>query len=202
MLNLGEIRTEILNLAGLDLTTAEANALANEGDAELCTRAGWSRAEVSLGNTIAGQAVYALPATVFRPLELYVDDVPYVATDKQTVRRISDGQLRRRAKGLWFLTDAQAVELLPVPTTAGKPITASAVVYPTPMTADAHEPGSAIPFRRGIIHHVAAVSLGGAEDSRELHAYHRDRFEDYVVRLRAHRLSRTGSGPRQIRVEA
>lgn len=202
MLNLGELRTEILNLAGLDLTTAEANALANEGDAELCTRSGWTRAKVSLGNTVADQAVYTLPASVFRPLKLYVDDDPFVATDELTVRRITDEQLRRRAKGLWFLTDAQAVELLPVPTTAGKPIEVSAVIYPTAMTLDAHEPGTPNPFRRGIIHHVAAVSLGGSEDSRELHAYHRDRFEDYVTRLRAHRLSRTGSGPTQIRVEA
>lgn len=203
-MNRAELRSR-LTLAGLDLTDDEANELLNEADRELCVRAEWTRATVSIGPTVADQAAYSLPSTVARPLKLYVNGLPgWEPSDEETALRLASNDLYLRARGIWYISyssaGAESIVLYPTPDEAGQSISLVAVVYPTEMSTDASSPASPADFNRYLLAYAKGTALGEIEDAAELQAFHMTQFEEGVARLRARRTSRVGHGPIQARI--
>ena len=193
---------ELLNLHGLDVSRDEAVRLLNEAHIELCVRSEWTRAELELGPTVSAQAAYALPSSVYRPLEVYLNGRLLSPSDKETASRIGT-ELRLRSSGLWWLSfDANGVESVsvhPIPVTPDLSLAAFCVVYPVPLAEGAE---FAVPwdFHRALIDYVRAVSMASSEDDLESENVALTAFESRVARLRRLRFARTGRGGVRMRI--
>lgn len=202
----GQLTSELLSdLAGFDaVEDTEVHRLLNEGDRELCVRAGWTRANLELGPTVADQAAYTLPESVYRPLKVKVDGRPYKPADETLVDEIKKGYLRQ-IKPVWFLSfdedGVEAVSVHPTPST-GLDLTATCVVYPEPMADDDDAvPTAPEDFHRALHDYAAGIIYGYSEDNPDLREYHRGRFEEAVIRLRQLRRSRRGQGDVYMAIE-
>lgn len=207
-MTLEELTAEFFDeLAGFDsdeISEIEAHRLLNQADTELCTRSGWTRANLDLGPTVEDQAAYALPENVFRPLKVKVEGKPYDPADEETIDRLNAGELRLRSWGLWWLSfdenGVESVSLYPTPS-ADLSLTALSVIYPTEMTENDDEPASPKDWNRCLVDYAAALAYGYGEDNPQLRDYHQQKFEDQVARLRGHRNMRTGRGDVRMRIE-
>jgi hypothetical protein len=192
------LRARAQDIFGLDLEDAEATDLYNEADSELCTQAGWTRANVTVGPTVADQVAYALPAEVFEVLTVYVNGLPYDLAGEDDVAEIGFGTYRLRVRGVWWISYAasgvESISLYPTPSEALS-LTVNAVVYPDPMVADTDTPACPTGWDRALHEYVQAVSIGGSEDDMDRKQLHMDEFDRQVARLRQHRIRRS-SGTR------
>jgi hypothetical protein len=196
------LRSELDDLAGLDLTTTERDRLLNEGYRKLVCEADWLRAAVEVGPTAVGTDDYALPSTVYRILRLSVNGLPFYPTDEETIQDYTAGDAYYRlpsGSGWYYLTydsaGAERVSLYPSPTTAGHSIIARAVLRPNLLTADADEPLVPYEYCRYIIEYAKSIAYGSVEDSQDLQAFYRGEFDRGVAELRALRNSKRGRAP-------
>jgi hypothetical protein len=203
-----QARNRVRGLAGLTKATPdEVDELLNEGHKELCARSEWLRARVSIGSTVANEADYALPASVYKPLKVYVDGALFSPTDEDEVDGLtqSDGGLTLASRGLWELTQdaagAEFVTLYPPPGTAGLAITSSAVVYPDDLEDDGDPFRVPDDFFIGPVNYAFSKIYGGTEDNTDLAEYYEQKFENTVTRLGQHRRSRRGHGEVRMRIE-
>jgi hypothetical protein len=203
---LAQVRADIRGLAGLTKATpAEIDTLINEGHKELCVRAGWTRANLELGPTVIGQAAYALGATVYGPLKVKVNGVPYDPSSEQEADRIIDGDLRLASDGIfWISQDAAGVEsvsIYPTPGTAGLSIIANAVVYPAELVDEDDPVRVPDDFVKGIRAYVKSQVYSATEDDEDRAQIQTQAFENEVIRLRQHRFSRVGQGNVHMKIE-
>jgi hypothetical protein len=203
-MDLQTARSELLDIIGADYSPSEADAKLNEGHKELCVRAEWLRGTLSIGNTVAGQQLYALPTNVYRPLRVKVNGTRYEASDEDTVDDFVSGAMTLVVNGVWFLQgDANGTDqfaLYPVPTQGGLPITARCVLVPPTLENDTDEFVPPSDTHQAVIYFAAARSLGGSEDDLDSRSYYMDQFDGIVGRLKRLRKSRTGSGPVNMRI--
>lgn len=204
---LAQERSSVRSVAGLTKATpAEIDDLINEGHKELCVRSEWTRAAVDLGPTVADQAAYALPETIYRPLEVEVDGTPYDASSEGEVKRILNGTLRLAAAGLWWISEddagAEFISLYPTPA-AGLTITARSIVYPADIAAGDDDATFRVPDDsvKGIRAYVKRELYSGVEDDEDRATIQDQHFENEVTRLRQRRFSRVGRGNVHMRVE-
>lgn len=196
------LRSELDDLAGLDLSEAERDRLINEGYVKLACESEWARANLDIATTVADQQAYSLPASVYRILRLKVGTLTYYRTDEETVDRYVQGDLYYRlppgSGWYWISFDAAAAEsvsLYPAPTTAGTGIVATVVLRPDDLEDDADEPALPREFHRYILSHAKAEAYGALEDDPEGSQFHRDQFDRGVAELRRLRLSKGGRSP-------
>lgn len=173
----------------------------------LAIQSGYVKAVVELGPTVAGQAVYALPATVAEVTALRVG-----ATREWT---------RTNAEGMWDLQagtaavvgadgafapsfdadGAQGVTIHPTPATSGLAVSALAVLIPALLTTSP-DTTPVVPedFHQDIV--SAAISFGHARiDGRnDLAVPAEQRFAAAVQLLKRRSKTRVGRGPVQLRV--
>jgi hypothetical protein len=209
MATLATLRADLLTLAGQKLTPAQADALLNEGNSELCVRSEWTRANLSLGPLVDGQAAYTLPATVNRVLKVKINGKPLLPADEETVDQIKADDLRLAsgAHGLYWLSfnasGVESVSVYPTPglTDVGLSLIANCVVYPAVMDDDNDPPAVPTDFHRAVRDYAAAKAYGFREDNIELRAFHDQEFENAVERLRRLRFARVGRGHTRMRIE-
>ena len=198
------LRSELDDLAGLDLSTTERDRLLNEGARELAIRAEWTRKTANIGPTVVDQAAYALPADLDRILRLSVNGEPYVPNDEEDAENLTLGDRSLSAYGAYRLTwdslGAEKVSLYPVPSTAGLAVNLLYVYEPADMSNDTDEPKVPKRFRRAIADYAKAEALSGSEEDLESHAYYKARFEEKVQELSELRVKREGRSARQVRI--
>lgn len=163
---------------------------------KLVARTQWRKAEISFGNTVAGQAQYAVPANVVDVRKIRVAGRPYrrVGIDDLDLLKAGEDTSPRPVFAPAFEADADAVvELWPVPE-AGQAITSVAALLPPALSAGSSVPAVPEDF------HQAIVDGAIAEGMRRIYQRHDDaqqyeqRFEDAVKELKRRANSRIGSG--------
>lgn len=204
-MNLATARSELLDIIGADLENDEANRLLNDGNKELCVRAEWTRATLALGNTVANQRDYELPANVSRVLKFRVNGQLWNPTDEEEADDLLAGDLVLvNEPGRWWLSGTASgtdqFSLYPTPTTGGLAMTALCVIFPETITDDEATFTPPEDYHQAPIYYAAARSIGGSEDDLDMRAYYLDQFDGFVGRLRRLRKSRRGNGPVSMRI--
>lgn len=185
----GDLRDSLDELAGLDLTDAQRDALLNEGHRELATRSEWYRAEIELGPTVADQEDYALPADLHRILNLSVAGLRFEPSDRLTVDRLRDSTLylNPMLDGVWWLSwsaaNARQVSLYPAPA-GGLEISALVIERPALMSADADEPVVPSEYRQAIADYASGQAFAAQEDNLDARAFYQEAFDRAVADLR------------------
>lgn len=200
---LADLRSDVDNLAGLDIEPEERDRLLNEGHVELCVRAEWTRALKEVGPTVADQIAYAYP-DARRILSLSVAGNTYAPTDHESVLSLRAGRLVLRTDGVWWLSyesdGTRKISLYPTPGTAGVSILAECVVEPAELVNDADEPAVPSDFRQALVDYVASLTLGRQEDDPEARELHQAEFERQVQRLSELANMQEGDGPIQAQI--
>jgi hypothetical protein len=202
--NLGDLRSDLNSLAGLDLAPDTADRLLNEGTRALVCRAEWLRAGLELGPTAADQEAYSLSGAIHRVRKLKVDGTPYLASSEEQVDELKQNWKSLRCAGVYWISfdgdAAESVSLYPLPTQAGLSIKALCSVYPAILVNDDDEPQVPCEYRRAIVDYAAALAYGYQEDNPELRGFHEDEFNNAVAGLRRLRTAKQAAGPVQVRV--
>lgn len=199
------LRSELDDLAGLDLSTAERDRLLNEGYRRLAVESEWTRKTDDIGPTVVDQAAYAVPSDLYRGLRLAVNGVPYYLSDEEDAEQLTRGQRNAGSTGIYYTQfDSSGVEsyaLYPVPTVDGYAVNLTYVYRPAEMDDDADEPAIPSEFHRALVDYARGVAYGSLEDHAELEAFYLDKFARAVAELKALRVMRAGRGPAQMRVQ-
>jgi hypothetical protein len=190
-----------VKFAGFDLEDADADLLLNEGHRELVVRAEWLRGAITLTWTPSG---YTLPANVARLRSLAAAGAPLDQITDVLGLELVNGSASQSGNAVWWpnMNDdgsVETIQIYPAPATDAAVI-AQVALYPPDLVEDEDEPAVPCEYRRGIVSYAAAQAYGAAEDDRDLMDANMADFETKVNRLRAHRLTRFGSGPVQMRV--
>lgn len=201
---MGSLRSDVDNLAGLDLETDERDRLINSAYHELCVRGEWCRARLEFGPGVAGQQDYPIPDGVSRLLTVSVGGVPYTHGSEDEYEHLIAGNLRLTGPGglFWLQHTEDGVEELSVYPTPGEgvPIQVLVITAPTPLEEDADTPSVPEEYRSAILDWVCAYEQGYQEDELDRRTFYQQEFERKVAGLKALRLSRGGRGTAQIKI--
>lgn len=196
-------------LALFDTDQATAVSIANERQAQMIAEAEFRLAETNLGNTVAGQSDYNLPATV--------EDITYVLLGADTVpyMRASTKQMLGLRNGTMFIdnpseapgafapyadaTGVLKVRIYPTPTVSGTPILAWSAID----AADtAYGTAAALQVPRKVhielLDGCIAACYEQIESRWDLAQPHEQKYADGVEKLRRFKNARLGSGTTQI----
>lgn len=203
-MTLAELRSQVIEVAGLDLTATEADALINEAHRALCIQSEWTRAYVELGPGVADQQTYDFPANAQRIFKVSIDGRPLFPSSQEDYERVVLGELQTDEWWWWITyTDdgSEKVAVYPTPS-GGEAITAYCLVYPADsLTDDGDEPLTpAEPGDRAILNYVTAQVLGNAEDDTERRDYFLGEFARLAQDLRGLRYSRGARKNARIRI--
>jgi len=191
------LRAELNDLAGLDLTTDQANALLSQGHRELCERSEWTQRIYDFGPSIAGTSIYALPSNYYRMLFLQVDGAPYESVDRRLLLEMAQGTWAQRDGTYTTTMDAYGTESLlisPVPTADGQLIRGRIVYTPNDLVDGGLQPLVPDSFQRAIIDYVAAVVYGEVEDDSDVADRYLSEFERRLTMLKQLRIARNSRG--------
>lgn len=202
--------SSVLTEAVFDVTEPQALKWLTQAHRLLVIRSECFRKMLSLGNTVEGQANYAIPAEVLEIREVLVNGVPY-----------GNGRHSDVAASvlsyIWFqnliagggvsapeYTEAglEELSLVPVPKESGLPIVVYAICRaPALLTADDTTLKTPVEFDDAIIAGAIATGLTRVENRPDLAAPHNATFEAAATALlRQQRRRQRGPGPRQLRV--
>lgn len=199
-LSFADLRSELDDLIGLDLTPTERDRLLNEGNMELTTQSEWLRVTENIGPTQNGVFSYPLPANFWTVKKVTVSGVPYASATEETVDQIVGGRLRATG-ALYYLTfddmGGEQLSLYPVPT-APTPLVLRYVARPPTLVSDEDVP--VVPKIRGIIDYAASIGFGSDEDNAELRTFYKQQFDIAVAELKRLRRNRSGGGVRSMRL--
>lgn len=205
------IITNTINQVGTDASRLTVLSLLNEAYQTQVAQSQWVRNVVSLGNTVAGTATYALPATVIDVEGLRVGAYPFQALDGG-VQQMWDLQTQ---PGVWngrqgtyaveYATSGAetSIRLYPTPDTSGTAITALAAVLPTVLTdSGTSTPVTPVDLHGSLIDGTASLILLRVDERPDLAPPFEERFQKGIIDLRRRRISRTSAGnPMQALVE-
>jgi hypothetical protein len=196
--------TAVLDQGGFDVSRTVALSWCQDRLNRANRRAEWTKSTVSLGNTVADQAEYAIPSTVLVLRDVYVGSRKYVRVGADRL-----GALKHAGSSVdfvyapdWTSAGVEQIELYPVPTVSGTAITGQAVTAAATLV-DTTAEITAIPVEfheeilvdGGIATGIARLDEGVVEADR-----FEARWETAVERLRRLKTSRIGSGPVRFQV--
>ncbi len=188
-----------------DTDAATAASWVQERYDELIDESGWSRnPTLSLGPTVSGTSVYALPATVDRVNTILVGGAEYQPVGEQIVEDLASGSsylttLPRGVGGVFTSSGDSAIRLYPVPSTSGSAITARVSLEGTDI-ADGTEPAIPRGLHTYLLEGAMALGFQRVDERGDLAAEHEQKFQQGVDKLRRRTKSRVGHGPWRIRV--
>jgi hypothetical protein len=195
-----ELVDEVRSAAGIDVANAATRVgrWVNLGIRELATRSGWNKAELELGPTVADQADYALPSTVYRVIELKVGSLVYTREGTETGWRLTSGDVGQVGHGGFFYEKfdsggTKTLALYPVPQDAGSTITALVIAYPQTYSGDTEVAVIPEEHQIGVVHRAVAWGLSFGDEHDEAADWHIGKFEEEVEKLRRHSNARLSS---------
>jgi hypothetical protein len=198
---------EIVAQGSFDATNTEVLAWLNRRHKEMVCRARGYRKALSLGNTVAAQQEYTVPAGVVELYDVSVGGLPYGKGRRSDIVENAQGWLWLSGPGGEVIESASSsavttLALVPVPSSGGDAIAAFAAVAPPDLLID-----NSVPlvvddeFVEGLLAGVFATALNRPNEGRsDLAAAQQGIFEDYVSRY-SRRVARRlrGPGPSRIR---
>ena len=203
----GELRAYIDDLAGLDLTPTERDRLLNEGHRKLCLSAEWTRVDADIGPTVEGQQDYLWPVTLDKILSLWLGSKQAKYSSWETVRNITNGELRFTqpyGDSLYFASfpaGVRSIGLFPIPgAPAGEAINIRGIQRPPLLADDADTLAVPPEFGQGVCDYASAIALGSAEDLDRDRAFFRASFDRAVDELRTLGIEGYSQGPAEIKV--
>lgn len=202
--------TRVRAEAGVDVDVTTAKLYIQEKLNEAFAESKFFMAEVSLGTTTADDRTYAIPATVVDLDLVYKVDADSNVFEYRTKVSQSDmvglrnGRLSSNGEGAFaanFEADGDAlVELWPAPDTAGETLTGFGAI-----NAPTISWGSELPLPSGLHTKLVNGAIGEAlavvESRADEAPYFEASFQDLIVKLRARKNSRVGSGVQQMAVD-
>jgi len=208
-----QLVTDIRTEGGFNVDDAQALRWLNRRWVELVSRAFALRRKVTIGNTVAGTAFYAFPASpvIVLAYSFEVAGVPYGKARRSDVYADSQGALWVSPDGAGLiLADADAngakgITLIPVPGD-GSAITSFAAVAPADLTIDTA--GNTLlaatleeDFIEALIAGAVAIGLKRLAQRPDAAAPFEAEFQAGVAQLeRRTKRRHKGQGPHQIRV--
>lgn len=182
-MDLAALTARLNDLAGFDLSSAEACSLLNEARAEAARRSRYPRKVADIGPTVAGQVAYNWPEDLLIPLSVSVAGEPWEASDRETVRQYEKGELVLQSVGVWYEASdesgARKLYLYPAPS-GGDTIEVEWVFQGSPFTADetSAEPDE-FPswWHSKLIFIVAETYYAFVEDDEELAQINREKAD-------------------------
>lgn len=214
-MTLAELRSYVQDAVG-DASTSQVDLSINQKYREMVVRSKWRMAEVSLGSTVAGTAVYVFSAEAavdFQDVEMVRIDAASSANDYPEYTRVGNrqlwdlkgGRLGLRGTGGVFAPSFSSagsvgIELYPAPTVSGDSIMALVASVPVTLVNVGD-----IPIIPTDLHtHLGEGAIGDllkridekiAEGDNYL-----SRYEAGVELLTQRRTGRIGGGPVQVQV--
>jgi hypothetical protein len=204
---LGEIVDAALSEGGIDATPAQALVWGNDRYRRLVAGSKWLRLKRALGTTAAGQATYPLADDIVDVLSVRVaQSAPYRLITIDALWELQGGEsFRATTRGLFapaYDDDSQAesIELYPVPEMGGDTLTALVAVLP-PALAATDTPQVPEDFHMtGIKAGVIADGLKLIDEQHQEGSVWEGEFQQAIEDLRRRRNSRVGRGPTPIRL--
>lgn len=190
---------------GFDNTDDEILAWADERQKEMVAAARARRERVAVGNTVADQASYAMPAGIVEIYEVTVGGSPYGRSPHTDIAQANQADLVWVGNGLYVAdADSSAVDkitLIPTPEESGTAIEIYAAIRPVTLTlaGTVFIPDEFVRYLR-----YGMLASGWDENAEDTGTAERfeQRFEQGVERYRRWVARRfRGSGPAQIRVK-
>lgn len=187
---------------GVDTTTGAVSEATVKGRLNaryrrMVVRAKWRRGQVSLGQTVTGQAEYNIPTDVAVLEGLMVDGDPFYRVGQTELWRLKAGQAT--VAGGAFAPDftssgTERVELYPAPTTAGLAIEALATLRPSALSANGDTPIVPEEFHDAIVEGAIADLLARLDERLDQAPYFDQKFDAAVEELRRLKNSQTAGG--------
>lgn len=197
-----DIQTRVQNAVG-DITSSEAQAFILDAARELNAEARYDEDVISLGTTVADQGEYDVTDTHVDFHSVLVNGVPYVQATPRDIEEIDGGvssiiQYGSPTRGVFAAypnaTGDLKLSIRPTPDTAGYAITGRVILTISVSNWSTENPPWPTDFDQVCIHGAVALGLGEQDERLESAAYHRDRFEKGIARLRARKSGRVGKG--------
>lgn len=185
-----------------DIDQATVVLWANERHKRMVGEALYRLAELSLGNTVAGQSDYALPDADLDValLQVGADTEPYFRTNAAELARVRAGiAFVNDAPGAFALyadsAGVQKIRLYPTPTVSGTAIVGFGSIAPADMTygggASPIIPTHLHPF---LLDGVIADGYEQVDERWDLAGPHEQRYEAGIDKLRRFKNTRVGGG--------
>lgn len=192
---------------GFDVPAAMRGGWINEVHQKAVAEAQWQMKKLQLGPTVAGTAVYAVPADVADVAGLFtlVAGGSPVIFDRASIEQlwaVQSGAARFRRAGVFapaFDESAVAgIELYPVPVVSGVAITALAAMIPPAMVSGG-SPVIPLDMHGDLKDGAIALGLLRIDERPDSAALFQQRFDAMVTRLTRRKKSRIGSGSSRMR---
>jgi hypothetical protein len=201
--------TAVLEQGGFDVTRSVAGGWVNEVHRKAVAEAEWQTRSLSLGETVAEQATYAIPDRVVDIVGLYLVSEDGTPGDWRRISTtemwdVKAGRLRVIREGGVFApafgdADEKLVELYPAPEQSGVQITALAAMVPAALSSGA-SPVIPEDMHGDLVDGAIALGLLRMDERADSAQVFEARFERMVAKLRRRKNSRVGSQPSRMRV--
>jgi hypothetical protein len=197
--------TAVLDQGGFDVSRTTALSWLQDRYLRAVRKAEWTKAEVSLGSTVADQAEYPLPESALVVKDVLVDGRPYTRVGPDRLAQLKFQAYSRDWVFApdWTSSAVEQIELYPVPVEDGLDITAVVVQEPTALDdTDASVPVIPTEFHNTVLVD-GAIATGLARIDERLNEA--DRYEQgweaAVNEMKRLKTSRVGSGPVRFQVQ-
>lgn len=195
---------------GFKLRSGQVSTLINEGIKCLAEESEWIRAEIEIGETVAGQVLYTVPDHVVRMKSLIIGGLRYSLVDYDDILDIEAGTKRlvERAGfgGVFcerFSEDGatKRIGVYPPPEASGLPIIGNAAIYPPVELGGLDVLPFPPRFRRAVVDYAKGIAYEDVDENPAAGANYLARADARAGQLRALGKSRTrGPGPFKIPV--
>jgi hypothetical protein len=193
-----------------DVSTATVQGWVNEVYKSAVAESQWLMAQVTLASTVASQALYDLADNIADIRSLYLaddsgDPGDWSARSVEDLWGLQRGSLALSGSGGVFAITADAsgakkVQLWPVPTATGAPITALVALIPADL-ASGDTPAIPADTHGKLVDAAIGLGLFRVENRSDLSAAFEQRRDVLVQQLQRRKNSRAGSTPTRIQVE-
>ncbi len=207
-----EIVAGVAGEGGFDVSAAMLGGWVNEVHGKAVAESQWQTESLSLGVTVADQAVYSVPDRVVDVRSIYLNDGSEAGQPSQWTRvSVEDlWDLNAGRRGLkwsggvfapsFSSVGVQGIELYPPPITAGVPITALAACLPATMVSGM-SPVIPADMHGDLKDGAIALGLLRIDERPDAAAAFEVKFERMVAKLRRRKNSRIGSGASRMKAK-
>lgn len=205
-MNFGEMLDQVRRAGGMDVDTGLAGIWINERYKRLAVASGWSRAIVSIGDTVADQSAYTLPESVTEIHELRIGTTPYRRVGVQSMWDLQGDLTGLDGSGGVYAPNyttagMDEISINPTPGESGEEITALATITPGDLSNKREVPAVPPDFHQSICEGAMADAFAYIDENIGAADRYEARFDAAVEKLSRRRNKRVGGGPAYVQVE-